>query len=131
MPRVDRTATGRVADFSKGKLVTIGLIGGVFSGLLGVGGGSVVVPFLVLWLFWDEHRAAATSLAALAFAAVAGAATFGSHGNVDVARALLVGIPAVGGVLIGTRVASRLEGDVLLFLFVGLQVLIAGLMLFA
>jgi len=100
------------------------------SGLLGIGGGSVVVPFLVLWLCWDEHRATATSLGALTFAALIGALAHGLNGNVDVPRAALIGIPAVGGVLIGTKIADRMQGDVLLLMFACIQLIVAGMMIF-
>lgn len=109
--------------------MTIGLLGGTFSGLLGVGGGSIIVPLFVLWLCWEEHRATATSLASLVFAVSAGAITYGAHGEIDVAKAVLVGLPAVAGVLVGARVAARLEGDTLLFLFVAVQLAVAALML--
>lgn len=113
-----------------GRLAAIGLGGGLLSGLLGIGGGSVVVPLLILWLFWEEHRATATSLAALTFAAVFGSLAYGWHGNVSLPDGLLVGIPAVVGVLVGTRIADRLAGDVLLMLFVFIQLVVAGLMIF-
>jgi hypothetical protein len=102
----------------------------LFSGLLGIGGGSVVVPLLVLWLCWNEHRATATSLAALTFAAVAGSIAHGVNGNLDVPKAALIGIPAVVGVLAGTRIADRMHGDVLLMFFAAIQVIVAGLLIF-
>jgi uncharacterized membrane protein YfcA len=57
------------------KLVLIGLAAGVLGGGLGVGGGIVMVPLLVL-VGSDRHRAHATSLAAIVFIAVAGAVSF-------------------------------------------------------
>jgi len=90
----------------------------------------VVVPLLVLWLCWDEHRATATSLGALTFAAVIGTLVHGLNGNLDVARAALIGIPAVGGVLVGTKIADRLQGDVLLMLFACIQLIVAGMLIF-
>jgi uncharacterized membrane protein YfcA len=45
--------------------MAIGTLAGLFSGLFGVGGGSVIVPLLVLWLDYDERSATATSLAAV------------------------------------------------------------------
>lgn len=129
MPRVDQPATTRAASFSSGRLITVGLIGGLLSGLLGVGGGSVIVPLLVLWLWWEEHRATATSLASLVFAVSAGSIAYGLHGEIDVNKAMLVGLPAVAGVLLGARIAARLPGDTLLFLFVAVQLIVAAVML--
>ena len=112
------------------QLAIVGTAAGLFSGLLGVGGGIILVPLLILWLGWEEHNATATSLGAVAIIAAFGAILSGIAGHVDVARAALVGIPAVGGVLIGTRVAAKLNGDSLLFMFVVVQVVAAGVMIF-
>ncbi len=101
-------------------LMAIGTLAGLFSGLFGVGGGSVIVPLLVLSLGYGERAATATSLAAIIFIAAFAAATQGLYGNVRVLDALLIGVPAVGGVLFGTwlqqRVATRSIS--LLFAFV-------------
>ena len=89
-------------------LAAIGTAGGLFSGLFGVGGGVVMVPLLVLWLSFDEREAAATSLGAIVIIAAVAAAVQAAYGNVHVDDGLLVGIPAVGGVLLGTWLQQRL-----------------------
>jgi hypothetical protein len=99
------------------KLMAIGTAAGLFSGLFGVGGGSVIVPLLVLWLGYEERSATATSLAAIIFIAGFAAATQGIYGNVHVLDAVLVGVPAVAGVLIGTRLAQRLHNRVISLMF--------------
>jgi uncharacterized protein len=104
------------------KLMVIGTLAGLFSGLFGVGGGSVVVPLLVLWLAYDERSATATSLAAIIFIAAFAAATQGLYGNVRVLDAVLVGVPAVAGVLIGTRLQQRLQGRSIALLFAAVLV---------
>jgi uncharacterized membrane protein YfcA len=91
------------------KLMAIGTAAGLFSGLFGVGGGSVIVPLLMLWLGYDERAATATSLAAIVFIASFAAATQGLYGNVHVLDAMLVGVPAVGGVLLGTWLQQRVR----------------------
>ncbi len=91
------------------KLMVIGTGAGLFSGLFGVGGGSVIVPLLVLWLGYDERSATATSLAAIVFIAAFAAATQGLYGNVHVLDAVLVGVPAIGGVLVGTWLQQRVQ----------------------
>ncbi|HEY2216589.1 MAG TPA: sulfite exporter TauE/SafE family protein [Solirubrobacteraceae bacterium] len=91
------------------KLMVIGTAAGLFSGLFGVGGGSVIVPLLVLWLGYQERAATATSLAAIIFIAGFAAATQGLYGNVRVLDAGLVGVPAVAGVLLGTWLAQRVH----------------------
>jgi uncharacterized membrane protein YfcA len=99
------------------KLVAIGTAAGVFSGLFGVGGGSVIVPLLVLWLGYDERTATGTSLAAIAVIAALAAAVQGVYGNVDVEKAAALGVPAVGGVLVGTWIQQRISTKALSLLF--------------
>jgi uncharacterized protein len=100
-----------VADRSFGrslKLMVIGTLAGLFSGLFGVGGGTVIVPLLILWLGYDERAATGTSLAAIIFIAAVGAAVQGLYGNVHVVDAVLIGVPAIAGVVIGTTLQQRL-----------------------
>jgi uncharacterized protein len=99
------------------KLMAIGTAAGLFSGLFGVGGGSVIVPLLVLWLGYSERMATATSLAAIVFIAAFAAATQGLYGNVHVLDAVLVGVPAIGGVLFGTRLQQRVRNRTISLLF--------------
>jgi len=104
------------------KLATIGTLAGVFSGLFGVGGGTVIVPLLVLWLGYGPREATGTSLAAIVFIAAFAAATQGAYGNVHVLDAILMGVPAVGGVLIGTRLQQRLPTRAISLLFAAVLV---------
>jgi uncharacterized membrane protein YfcA len=99
------------------QLAAIGTAAGVFSGLFGVGGGTVMVPLLVLWLGYGPREATATSLAAIVFIAAFAAATQGAYGNVHVLDAILVGVPAVGGVLIGTWLQQRVPTRSISLLF--------------
>jgi uncharacterized protein len=104
------------------KLMAIGTAAGLFSGLFGVGGGSVIVPLLVLLLGYGERMATATSLAAIVFIAAFAAGAQGLYGNVDVRDAALVGIPAIGGVLAGTWLQQRLPTRTIGLMFTGLLV---------
>lgn len=99
------------------KLATIGTAAGIFSGLFGVGGGSVIVPLLVLWLGYGPREATGTSLAAIVFIAAFAAGTQGAYGNVHVLDAVLIGVPAVGGVLIGTWLQQRMPTRSISLLF--------------
>ena len=98
-------------------LAAIGTLAGVFSGLFGVGGGTVIVPLLVLWLGYEQRAATATSLAAIVFIAGFAAAAQGTYGNVNVRDAVLVGVPAVLGVLLGTWLQQRIPSRSIALLF--------------
>jgi len=104
------------------KLMAIGTLAGLFSGLFGVGGGSVIVPLLVLWLGYDERAATATSLAAIVFIAGFATATQGLYGNVNVLDAVLIGIPAIAGVLAGAQLQQRLHTRSIALLFAAVLV---------
>jgi|SRR5215210_2986638 len=89
------------------QLAVIGTAAGAFSGLFGVGGGAVIVPLLILWRGYGEREATGTSLAAIVVIAAAATAMQGAYGNVDVANGLLIGLPAVGGVVAGAALQQR------------------------
>jgi uncharacterized membrane protein YfcA len=89
------------------RLAVIATAAGAFSGLFGVGGGAVMVPLLILWLNYEEREATGTSLAAIPVIAAIGVAVQGIHGNVHVGDGLLVGIPAIGGVMAGAALQQR------------------------
>jgi uncharacterized membrane protein YfcA len=107
------------------KLAATATAAGAFSGLFGVGGGTVIVPLLILWFSYGEHTATGTSLAAIGVIAVLAAIGQGVYGNVDVAKGLLLGIPAVGGVLVGTALQQRLSGRMVSLVFAALLVAVA------
>lgn len=88
-------------------LALVGTAAGLFSGLFGVGGGTVIVPLLVLWLGYGEREATGTSLGAIVVIAAVAAAAQGLYGNVRVEEGLVVGIPAVAGVVAGTWLQQR------------------------
>ncbi|HYF26813.1 MAG TPA: sulfite exporter TauE/SafE family protein [Baekduia sp.] len=98
-------------------LVVTGTAAGVFSGLFGVGGGTVIVPLLVLWLGYGEREATGTSLAAIVVMALAGVALHGAYGNVHVDEAALIGLPAVAGVVAGTALQQRVPQRAVSLLF--------------
>ena len=90
------------------KLTVVGTLAGAFSALFGVGGGLVIVPLLILWLGYGEREGTGRSLAAIVVIAAVAAAVQGAYGNVDVAKGVLIGVPAVGGVVAGTALQQRL-----------------------
>ena len=108
------------------RLAAIGSAAGIFSGLFGVGGGVLIVPGLIFVMRYEERAAAGTSLAAIAVIAAVATAIQGAYGNVDVAAGLLVGFPAVGGVLAGTWLQQRIP---LRWLSLGFAALLTGVAL--
>ena len=107
------------------KLAAIGTAAGAFSGLFGVGGGTVIVPLLILWLGFGEREATGTSLAAIVVIALLAAIGQGIYGNVDVAEAALVGVPAIAGIIAGTALQQRLPARAISLLFALLLLAIA------
>jgi uncharacterized protein len=91
------------------RLALIATAAGAFSGLFGVGGGTIIVPLLVLWVGYGEKEATGTSLTAIPLIAIVGAVLQGLHGNVDVGKGLLVGLPAIGGVVAGVALQQRVS----------------------
>jgi uncharacterized protein len=102
------------------RLIAIGLIAGVFSSLFGVGGGIVIVPLLIGLLAFGAHAATATSVGAILITSLAGVVLYAFHGDVDPAYAALVGVPAVGGALVGTELQHRLSNRMLTLGFAAL-----------
>jgi uncharacterized protein len=108
------------------KLAAIGTLAGVFSGLFGVGGGTVIVPLLILWFGYGERLATGTSLAAIVLIAVLGvAAQGGIYGNVHLETGLLLSAPAIAGVVLGTAIQQRIPQRAVSLLFAALLVGIA------
>ncbi|WP_457099094.1 sulfite exporter TauE/SafE family protein [Microbacterium sp. P5_E9] len=85
----------------------IGLLAGLMSGLFGVGGGTVIVPLLVLILKFDQRLAAGTSLAAIVPTATVGVISYAVHGSVDWIAALLLAAGAIVGAQIGSYLLPR------------------------
>ncbi len=106
-------------------LVLIGLAAGVLGGMLGVGGGVLFVPGLVIVAGLTQHEAEATSLLAIVPVALVGAISQDRYGNVRRRDALLVGLLSVMGAVGGVALANALSGVVLRLAFAGLMLLIA------
>jgi len=108
------------------KLAVIGTLAGIFSGLFGVGGGTVIVPLLIFWFSFGERLATGTSLAAIVLIGLLGAAAQGGiYGNVHVVTGLLLAIPAIFGVVMGTAIQQRISQRTVSLLFAGLLIAIA------
>ncbi len=110
-------------------LVAVGLVAGVLSGLFGVGGGIVMVPAMVLLLGFGQHRAHATSLAAIVPIAIVGAVVFGGAGSVEAGAAAVLAATSVIGVRAGARTMPRLSSVRLARAFGAFMVVVALVLL--
>ncbi|HYU61345.1 MAG TPA: sulfite exporter TauE/SafE family protein [Solirubrobacterales bacterium] len=108
------------------KLAAIGTAAGAFSGMFGVGGGTVIVPLLILWLGYGERVATGTSLAAIIVIALLATALQGAYGNVEPLKALLVAVPALGGVVAGAALQQRIPERAISLIFAALLLVIAA-----
>jgi len=123
-PRIDLPNAG-LTGLSLPGIGIVGLCAGVLTGVLGVGGGILFVPVLVLLIGLDPHKAMGTSLGVIMLAALAGAIKKGFAGKVSltIAMALLAG--SAIGVQIGIWAAQKLHSDRLRRWFAGVTFLIA------
>lgn len=108
----------------------IGTLAGVFSALFGVGGGTVIVPLLILWLGYEEREATGTSLGAIVVIAAFGVAAHTAYGNVDFENGLLIAPTAVLGVVAGTALQQRVPERAVSGVFAVLLVFSAALLVF-
>lgn len=110
-------------------LALIGIAAGLLSGLFGIGGGVVIMPALIYFAGFDQHRATGTSLAVLLPPIGLGAAIeYYRHGAVDVRAAMIVGVAVFASAWLSSLVATRLSGSYLRLAF-GVFVIAIGLSL--
>ena len=114
-------------------LVAFGVVVGITSGLLGVGGGTLAVPFLTLAVGLSQHEAEATSLVVILPTAVAGSLALRRRGVGDLGLALRFGLFGAVGSVLGALLALALPGSTLRVVFavfvgvVGLKLAYDGL----
>ncbi|HEY5516796.1 MAG TPA: sulfite exporter TauE/SafE family protein [Coriobacteriia bacterium] len=88
-------------------LVAIGVVAGLYSGFLGLGGGFVVVPALTRWCGMPVKRAIGTSLVTVAALAIPGTLSHWYLGHIDWTLAALLAVGVVPGAVIGARLTGR------------------------
>lgn len=109
--------------------VAIGLIAGISSGLFGIGGGIVVVPLLLYWAGFDQHKAIGTSLLLLLPPlGLAAALEFYRHGHADVRAGAIVAVTMFFAAWVGARIANGIKGPYLRLIF-GIFVVCVGVYL--
>lgn len=106
--------------------IVVGLAGGVVAGLLGVGGGVLFVPGLVLFIGLTQHQAEATSLLAIVPVAIVGTVRQDRYGNVRRLDALLIGLLSLAGAVGGVALANALSGKALRVAFAILILFVAA-----
>ena len=111
-------------------LILIGLVAGGLSGLVGVGGGIIIVPALVLLMGFSQKHAQGTTLAMLAMpVGLLAAATYFKAGFVHVKASLLMALGFVVGGLIGAHFAIKLPEHTMARVFGGVLLLFAAKLL--
>jgi uncharacterized protein len=106
-------------------LVAFGVVVGAASGLLGVGGGTLMVPFLTLAAGMSQHAAEATSLLVVLPTAIAGSLVLRRRGIGDLGLALRFGTLGAAGGIVGALLALALPGGVLRVVFACFLLLIS------
>lgn len=112
-------------------LVAIGLLAGILSGFMGVGGGVVMIPLMILLLGYDQHEAQGLSLAVLAVPVTFVAAyTYHASGHpIDWKFALIIALFFVVGAFIGSKFAVRIDQATLKKIF-AIILIVAAVKLF-
>jgi uncharacterized membrane protein YfcA len=106
-------------------LLLLGLLAGATAGALGIGGGIIYVPALALLFEFAQHDAQGTSLAIVLPAAIVGTFVNARAGRVVWSVAVPAAIGAIGGGLVGARLALEIDPGLLRKLFAVLLVLVA------
>jgi uncharacterized protein len=104
--------------------VVIGLLAGLLSGMFGVGGGTLIVPMLVMLLAFDQRLAAGTSLAAIVPTAAVGVVSYATTGSVAWIPAIILAAGAVVGAQIGTWLLAKLSQNTIRWGFVAFLVIV-------
>jgi uncharacterized protein len=108
-------------------LVALGLITGIFSGLVGLGGGALVIPSLIYFFGFSQHTAQGTSLAMMIPPiGILAAWTYYKHGYVDIKTSSILAIGFIVGGFMGSKLAILIPA-VIMKKVVGLSLIGIGL----
>ena len=112
-------------------LLGIGLMAGILSGMVGVGGGIIIVPALVYFMSYSQHGAQGTSLAVLLLPAGFFAVyNYYKEGMVDVKTTLIIASTFLIGGYIGSKISITLDQNLVKKIFGGVLLLVALKMIF-
>jgi uncharacterized membrane protein YfcA len=107
-------------------VIVLGFCGGMIGGLLGVGGGIIFVPALVIILGDSQLEAESTSLLAIVPVAIAGVIRQRGYGNVRMRDGITIGLLSIPGVALGVTVANAVPQRALEIGFAGLLLVVAA-----
>jgi uncharacterized membrane protein YfcA len=111
-------------------VILIGLIAGMLSGLVGVGGGIIIVPALVFFLGFGQHQAQGTSLGILLLpAGIFAVINYYKQGYIDLKVVVILFIGFVIGGYLGSKISLNLSETVVKKIFAVVLVIVAGKML--
>ena len=111
--------------------ILLGLVAGSLSGLIGIGGGVIIVPALVILFGLSQHTAQGTTLALLVMpVGLLAAWTYLRSGHADLRIALFIALGFIVGGLIGAQFANSVPESVLRKIFAVTLILIAVRMFF-
>lgn len=106
----------------------IGLIAGVMSGYVGVGGGFIMVPLFMQLLNLPIRLTSGTSLIAILILATSGTVLQAIYGNIDWVAGIFIAVGSIPGAYLGSRLITRIPETVLRFIFSGFLIVAAGLL---
>jgi len=107
-PRID-LPRAKLKGVSVPGICAVGLLIGLLKGMMGIGGGVVFMPLLILVVGLTPHQAVGTSLGVVVFSSIAGAGKYAMSGNVNLCIVMALLVSSVFGVQIGAFICDRLH----------------------
>ncbi len=98
-------------------LIVLGLFAGAIAASLGLGGGIIFIPALVVLFGFDQHLAQGTSLAVIFPTAIVATVAHARRGNIRWRLAIPIGTAGIAGAVVGAQIALHLNPDLLRRMF--------------
>lgn len=109
---------------NKFRVIGFGFITGIFSGLLGIGGGVILIPLMVTYLGINQHTAHGTSLAVIIPTALTASIVYSFNGNIDFMPALNLAVGSIIGASLGAKLMKKIPEKQLKQLFATFLIII-------
>lgn len=97
-----------------------GFVGGMFGGLLGIGGGSAIAPLLLLGTTLRPAQVSGTTLASVLVISTVGSGTYASLGHLNLGLAMPIALGSVAGSVLGAQTSRRLSMGLMVGIFVAI-----------